>query len=66
MTRPYLLMSDRSPAANGEIVKWDCEYQSVFISQQLAAMVQSGEDDDGNEINLENEIDQLEVGLCEV
>jgi len=47
----------------GKIVRWDDDYQSVFVSQQLAAIVQSGEDDDGNRIDLELEIDQLEMGI---
>ena len=48
---------------SGNIAKWHTDYQSVFVSQQLAATVQSGEDDDGNEIDLELEIDQLELGI---
>jgi len=50
---------------DGNIVKWGKGYQSVSIPQQLAATVQSGEDDDGNEIDLELEIDMLGMGIEE-
>lgn len=49
---------------NGEVVKWDTlaegDYPQVFVSQQQAEMVQSGEDEDGNKIDLEIELDMLE------
>lgn len=48
---------------NGDVVKWDKlaerDFLHVFISQQHAEMVQSGEDADGNQIDLRFEIDQL-------
>lgn len=54
---------------HGYIVKWaalaEHDYQYVFITQQQAAAVQSGEDDNGNEIDLELEIDQLELEIIE-
>jgi hypothetical protein len=54
-------------AVDGDIIKYDTMpgygYQTVFISQELATNWYFNEDDDGNEIDREIFVDQIEVGI---